>query len=508
MCGILFTTNSEIAEDKFTSALRMMKHRGPDSEGLENVSGLWLGHVRLKIQDLDDRSNQPYISTDGRYIIIFNGEIYNYEELARAHGISQKTTSDTEVLIELYSKYGKDMLQFLNGMFAFVIYDKIDRSVFVARDRLGIKPLYVSSHKGHMYLASEIAPLLALTDDRRLDDVGVRQYRKLRTFFRGHTLYSSVKMFPAGHFMMNGKISKYWELPNGDKNPPSDEELRDLIETSVKYRCISDVAVGSYLSGGLDSTIVAALSKKPDTWTVGFKDFNEFKWAKKASNKFGSTHHEIVIDKDEYLSTAQMMIRQRMEPLSVPNEVLLYSMTKQVQIKNSVVLSGEGADELFFGYDRIYRWAASNKWDIHEFSRLYSYGSNDDIEIVEYALEPYLKCANALETVSSFFQISHLHGLLRRLDNSTMMCSVEARVPFVDHRLIERLSSVGINYKMQDGVVKAPLKRLYAEIIPKEIIERKKIGFPVPVDIIFENNGSAGNMDSWLEFNLNEVMIY
>jgi asparagine synthase (glutamine-hydrolysing) len=202
------------------------------------------------------------------------------------------------------------------------------------------------------------------------------------------------------------------------------------------------------------------------------------------------------------------MIQKRREPLSVPNEVMLHKMTSEIKKKNTVILSGEGADELFFGYDRIFRWAANNKQlDFAEFSRLYSYGSHEDTEIVEDALGPFMHHKHTIDIVAHFFQVAHLQGLLRRLDNATMLCSVEARVPFVDHHpLIERMAGVSFDYRMEDGEVKSPLKRIFRDLVPSAIIERKKVGFPVPLERIpFPNKPGKNPMDRWLEFNLSEL---
>lgn len=508
MCGVLFTTDPAVTEDAFRAALESLHHRGPEATGYARIGQYQLGHKRLKILDLDNRSNQPFFSSDGRYALIFNGEIYNYRELAREHGIQQRTTSDTEVIVELYAKFGPRFLVWLNGMFAFVILDTLTQEVFVARDRLGVKPLYMCCRDGKLKLASEIAPVLALSGISKFDEVGLRQYRKLRTFFNGRTAYEGIEMFPAGHYMLSGKLHRYWQLPESPQAPPTDAELRQLISDSVQRRLIADVPVGSYLSGGLDSTIVAALAHKPHTWTVGFADHNEFDWGRLAAEHIHTTHHEVLITPEEFVTLASEMIRKRREPLSVPNEILIYKMTSEVKQHNTVILSGEGADELFFGYDRIFRWAAQAKtWDLEEFARLYCYGSNADLEIVEDALVPFMHRQTPLDIVAHFFQVAHLHGLLRRLDNSTMLCAVEARVPFVDHHpLIERMAAVPFNYRMKDGDIKSPLKRIFQDLVPPPIIRRKKIGFPVPLEIIpFAGPKGVTPMDNWLDFNLSEL---
>lgn len=508
MCGILFTNDPEIDQIHFLDALELMTHRGPDApSGYQRIGPASLGHRRLKILDLDDRSNQPFFSADGRYVMVYNGEIYNYRELASQYGIQQRTSGDTELLIELYARMGPNMLPLLNGMFAFVILDTKLGEIFAARDRLGIKPLYWRRSQGIITLSSEIAPILALHGTPALDTLGVRQFRKLRTFFNGRTLYSGIEMFPAGHYLLSGKLIRYWQMPEGPAEAPGDEELQDLLASAVDLRCISDVPVGSYLSGGIDSTIVAALAAKPHTWTVGFADFNEFEWADLAASQLQAKHTAILVKEEEFLESAAEMIRKRREPLSVPNEVLLYEMTRKVKELNTVVLSGEGADELFYGYDRIFRWAHSHPWDLRRFTELYSYGSCDDLEIVEDAVGPFIGRGSALGIVAAFFQSAHLHGLLRRLDNSTMQCSVEARVPFVDHRLVERLAGVPYEYRMADDIVKAPLKRVFARLIPHAIIAREKVGFPVPLGRLPFGTDSAGTpMDHWLDFNLDVLL--
>lgn len=506
MCGLLFVKNFPVHTERFEYAVDAMSHRGPDARGISVLEDpghkLLLGHRRLKILDLDPRSDQPFTSPDGQHSIIFNGEIYNYRELAQRHSIPLTTTSDTELLLLLYLKLGTRMLAQLNGMFAFVITDNRTGSYFAARDRLGIKPLYVFRRSESVIFSSEVRPILEITGSSDIDPFGLRQYRKLRTFFNGRTLYNDIKMFPAGSFELDGKLERYWELPDGEQADPHDEEVRDLLKSAVAYRCISDVPVGSYLSGGLDSTIVAALAEKPDTWAVGSAGNNEFEYARLAADKIGSRHHEVVFEEAGFLDACRMLVRERMEPLSVPNEVPLYLMTRQVKERNTVVLSGEGADEAFFGYDRIFRWAAAAEYfDLREFDRLYSYGTHPDPEVLEDVLSPFRHFRRPLSIVAAFFQIAHLHGLLRRLDNSTMRCGVEARVPFVDHRIVERMAGVGVGYRMQDGIVKAPLKRAFADLVPSPIINRKKVGFPVDLASIFGVPQEAA-MDRWLEFNL------
>ena len=506
MCGILFTNDPNVNQKAFLDDLHSMKHRGPDAPGgYVSYKDNQLGHNRLKIIDLNNRSNQPLKSKNKKYDIIFNGEIYNYDELAKKYKLEMITKSDTEVLLELYILLGPKMLQELNGMFSLVIYNNQTSEIFVARDRLGIKPLYFTQKHNFITLSSEISPIIQLYNFSEIDDIGIRQYKKLRAFFNGRTYLKNIQMFPAGHFMEKNKLQKYWSLPIGEKDYPKDDDLIDLLKSSVEYRCISDVEVGSYLSGGIDSTLIASLAKKVHSWTVGFNSLNEFEWGKLGAEFIGTSHHEILFEEENFLNSAKLMIKKRKEPLSVPNEVLLYEMTKQVKTKNTVVLSGEGADELFFGYDRIFAWAQQNKWDLDSFDNYYSYGSHKDNEIIEDVLAPFMNYGECIDIVAAFFQVAHLHGLLRRLDNATMLCSVEARVPFVDHRLVEKMAGVPFNYRFQNGISKFPLKKLFKNYLPKKIINREKIGFPVPISKIFNNK--INPMDQWLEFNMHTLNI-
>ncbi len=507
MCGILAVIGRKLDKQKLDKALQLMHHRGPDYGAStlfkKKNTEVYLGHKRLAILDLDPRANQPF--SIGPLSITYNGEIYNYIELAKEHKLKLHTESDTEVVLAMYKKYGKDCLQYFNGMFAFVIYNSSTGEVFAARDRLGIKPLYLYEKNKLKIFSSELAPILELVESD-IDEFAVRQYLKLRMTVKNHTIYSDIRFFPPAHYMQNDQLCRYWDLDISLKEPPSDEELYSLISQAVKLRKRADVPLGCYLSGGLDSTILSYLVKPEHVWTVGFPELNEFKWSTLANQQLKSKLHQILVHKNEFIQTGKKMIQERKEPLSVPNEILIYLMTKEVKKENTVILSGEGADELFWGYDRIFKWAKRQKnFDLRGFDKKYCYGSHRDDEVLDYALEG-IPGKTTLEKTAYYFQIVHLQGLLRRLDNSTMRCSVEARVPFVDHLLIERLAGVPFEWRMGNSF-KEPLKRIFKELIPKEIIERKKVGFPVPLENIFQKQSQSTPMDAWLQFNLQTLKI-
>ncbi|MDG1545057.1 MAG: asparagine synthase (glutamine-hydrolyzing) [Candidatus Poseidoniia archaeon] len=487
MCGILGIFGFEF--DKTVESLHLQNHRGPDNTGIWEENGVFLGHKRLSILDLNIRSNQPFQL--GNEIIIFNGEIYNYRELAKQHDLDLITTSDTEVVLLMYQKYKEKCLDYFNGMFSFIIFNVVNKKYFVARDRLGIKPLYWHhSSKFKDIFSSEVSSIKNLIPTT-IDPFSIRQYKKLRMCVNNDTFFKEINMFPAAHYMYSGdEPRRYWDIDLDEKEAPTDVELFELLSSSVSYRAIADVNVGSYLSGGLDSTIITALLKPENSWTVGFKELNEFKWAQLASDRYQTEHEALVIDEKLFWETMEFMVRKRGEPLSVPNEVLIYLMTKRVKTRNTVVLSGEGADELFFGYDRIFKWAKlTDEFDISGFDEKYCYGKHNDSEVLDYALSE-TKGQTCLEKVNYYFLTNHIQGLLRRLDNSTMLCSVEGRVPFLDHRLIDRLAGVSFDWKM-GSTFKSSLKRAFSKIVPKDIIQRKKMGFPVPI-----------SYDNWIEKNL------
>ena len=503
MCGVLFTNKKNLRAEDSKRALKLMKHRGPDNQNFYFKNGIFLGHARLSIIDLDKRADQPF--RHNNLLLSYNGEIYNYKELILEHNLTVTTKSDTEVVLLMYEKYGKECLNYFNGMFAFIIFNEESNKLFVARDRLGIKPLYFTNIGDEWIFSSEIASILDL-EESEFDEFGIRQYRKLRMTIKGHTIYKKIKMFPPAHYFIDGKFQRYWDLDMEEKKAPSYEKLKWFIEDAIKLRKRSDVPVGSYLSGGLDSTVLTYVLKPSNTWTVGFKEMNEFEWSELANHGINTTHHKTLVDRELFLSTLIWMLKKRQEPLSVPNEVLIYLMTKDVKKNNTVVLSGEGADELFFGYDRIFKWAHSASiLDLKTFDEKYCYGSHRDDEVVDFAIQN-LPGKNVEDNIAYFFQIIHLQGLLRRLDNSTMLCSVEARVPFVDHRLVELLAGTPFHWRMGKSF-KDPLKKIFKDIIPKQIINRKKIGFPVPLDNIFINNNShKSSMDNWLNFNINHLL--
>lgn len=497
MGGLLFTNDSRISIEQFNKALGKLNYNETEYSSKEYYR-YKVGSVSLR------RGKKASVFSNNRYVIVMTGSIYNLKQLSKQYQIHEGIQSDAEILLELYINLGANILNYLNGMFAFIILDTVQDQCFVARDRIGGKPLYYINTGTYFTFSSEISSLLYLSDSVQFDQFSIRQYRKLRACFNQRTIYKGIYMFPPGSYMFNGKIHKYWSYSTDFKEIPSDEELTELINSAILLRVEPNQSIGSLLSGGLDSTIVTALSGARETWTVGLKEQNEFKWSDLAAKHLGTNHNKLIVTPESFIQLSKEIIQLSGDVISVPNEVFLYYLMKKARERNSILLCGEGADELFFGYDRIFRWAnQAKRWDIEEFSLLYSYGSHEDLEVVEDAVGPFLNDKSPINIVSSFFQVAHIHSLLRRLDRASTISGVEARGPFLDYKLIERMSGVPFSYRMKQGEIKSPLKQIFRNIVPQEIIERPKVGFPVKLEMVLDQ-GLKGETytDKWFEYNL------
>ncbi|CCH49302.1 asparagine synthase (glutamine-hydrolyzing) [Pseudodesulfovibrio piezophilus] len=575
MCGFLGIVASQalsIDRERFRRALNLQRHRGPDGSGVHWGPRHALGHRRLSIIDLNDRSAQPMCTEDGRFCLVFNGEIYNFKEIrSRLHGLGHRfcRESDTEVLLHAYEEWGTDCLEMMQGMFAFAVLDTASGKVVLARDRLGIKPLYYSRHGETLYFASEIKSILAMLDGMpAFNERAAASYLSFRQPLEQDTFYQGIHSLRPGHILTFDKerlhTIQWWDCAQCIEEQRDDkgeafyaDRLRELLTSSIRYRMISDVPVGAYLSGGVDSsaiaTIMAGLSSDPvSTFTIGFTEdgYNEFPYARMVAEQAGTTHHEILLGSTAYMEDMERLIRLKDAPLSVPNEIPLNRMSAELKRHITVVLSGEGADELFWGYGRIFRSAfdyqrmvalENGEYPPQEASQLTAaltaaYGqaifpSKLDHFLAKYRYVPLCEQQRLLDkdvvrsaevmhrkTFSRLFRTAgddyanniayaftkiHLEGLLRRVDSSTMATSVEARVPFLDHRLVEFAFSVPSHHKLrwkspeaeQAGkllaaddisehldIPKYILKKSASKLLPHDILYRKKQGFPVPLD--------------------------
>jgi len=588
MCGILgqinLGTTGDIDKVKFKKALDLQEHRGPDDSDIYMEDTFIFGHRRLSIIDLDSHAKQPMVSKCGNYILVFNGEIYNYNEikdelLEKGYGFT--TSSDTEVLLYAYIEYGVDCIEKFIGMFAFAIQDKVNNLTYIVRDRLGIKPLYYTSQDDKFIFSSEIKSILELDKkEREINNNAVSSYFSFRYPILNDTFFNDISSLAPAHYIKISnnemKTIEYWNVAEKFKEQKNDKgeeyyikELRNILESSIKYRMISDVPFGAFLSGGVDSSVITAIMAKNSsepikTFTIGFEEegFNEFEYAKIVADKYKTKHREIVLSGEDYIETMENLISYKDAPLSVPNEVPLYLMSKELKKYITVVLSGEGADEIFGGYGRIFRSpydlerlenldkldlsvdekdefirALIKKYgvdtfsnEIEHFMNVYSYTSLSDkkellssdinLEKIENLfIDKFMSYFNELEADPYYnklmyaFEKIHVVGLLHRADMTTMATSVEARVPFVDHRVVEFAFSIPLKYKLKwnsekdkekakflmsdkiSEVYDTPkyiLKKAYEDILPKEILYRKKMGFPVPL-----NNWFGGQFNEY-----------
>ncbi len=543
MCGIAgFSSVGKIdkIDGRLSRMLSSMYHRGPDADGKVIINNqLALGQRRLAIIDLDPRSDQPMYSDRGN-IIVYNGEVYNYKDIKNNLSYDFKTKSDTEAILIGIDLKGIDWtINQCNGMFAFSYYDVNSHVMYIARDRMGIKPLYYYAKEGLFVFSSEIKGILnsgfvkaELYEDAIDEYLGNRYVRAPYTFFK------DIYQVLPGHYLVvdeQCKVSdiEYWHLPEQFNTNKSFDEIGILqefgakLEESICRRMISDVPLGTYLSGGVDSSLisaVAALNKSDplETFTIGFPEMNEFSYAKEVATKYGTHHHELLMSDSNYFSMMEEVIGFKDAPLGVPNEIPLTHMSKELKKFITVVLSGEGADELMGGYGRIFRsgFDYTNHPDVapsfydyfigqyeyvpRSFRNKYVKNKCEIREIFDEKIKNEFMCTSHEEAIFRFFHNYHVKGLLQRCDSTTMLASVEARVPFLDHTLIEyvynnvpydlklnwrssnrRQLASGLMAKDYSEVFDTPkylLKELAYKYLPINVIERKKVGFPVPLD--------------------------
>jgi len=519
-----------------------LARRGPDSSGMVGYHDMtFLGHRRLAILDLSSRANQPMMDQFGQYSIVFNGEIVNFKDIRKALACDFRTTSDTEVIINAVREKGLNwLLERAIGMFAFVLYDHHNRGLIMARDQFGIKPLYYALTGAFLVVASSPEAILRSgLLQAELNPYAVDDYFAYRYALENHTFFKGISQVAAGHYYSissEGDFQdvQYYELPRLNqfsrvKESEVTDELEDIIRKVIRRWLISDVPVGTFLSGGVDSSLLTALAAEKinqvQTYTIGFNDrvTNEFEYSDLVAKQYGTRHHKIVIDIDRYLNFDlwDELTGFKGAPLGVPNEVPLAIMSKELSEDVTIVLSGEGADELFGGYGRIYqspfdfinREERGSFFDY--FINCYEYlprkFRNDFLmgEPHEYRnhrdeqqRDEFNKHSNE-ENVFRFFLKTHLKGLLQRLDNSTMFASVESRPPFLDKELVEfvftriplnmkiqwksvddrksAMSMLAGQYSEKLDIPKYILKKVSERYLPKSIIYRPKLGFPIPL---------------------------
>jgi len=522
MCGVIGYNWED--REKIKGMVSGMIHRGPDHQGFFVDNGVSLGHARLSIIDLSEKGQQPM--TFASLVIVYNGEIYNFEELRRdleKKGHTFKSRTDTEVVVHAYAEWGSDCLGKFNGMFAFCIYDRKRHEWFLARDRLGIKPLYYHFSNDRFIFSSDMRSLLHVAG-REIDLGALNDYFTYRFTPGEQTLIKGVKRLKPAHFMYfkDGKLTErsYWKLGFSDNHLSLDEnagQVVSLLKTSIKRRLISDVPIGVFLSGGLDSSAIVALLADMgcaalDTFNVCFDgdETQDSKFAKIVAKEFGTRHHQIDVSVDA-ISLLSEVVDYLGEPIGDAAVIPTYLMSRETKKNVTVVLSGEGADELFAGYSK-YHFLNMSRYlpplplpfkggllkrvfglcdrDIvrkyHHFVCVFSPEERHQLipEAGEgvFDPEPFFQEKNFLDNLLNFDMRTWLpNDLLHKVDAMTMAHSLEARVPFLDHELVEFAATIPASQKMTLWRNKIVYRQAIKRLLPGKIAGRRKQGFSIPL---------------------------
>lgn len=556
MCGIngilKRNASANVTEEIITSMNKQLIHRGPDAEGIFLNKDIGLGHRRLKIIDLAGGA-QPMFSHDKNIVVIFNGEIYNFKEIRRhleSKGYTFKSKSDTETIIYAYMEYGIDCVSQFRGMFGIAIYDINQKKLTILRDRLGIKPVYYYLDENILVFSSEIKPIITALNrkpDVHLDSLDF--YMSVGYVPGENTLFDNIKKLQPGHFLtvQNNQVTikQYWDLYQNPPLEPSFEEalerFEELAEESVKLRMISDVPLGAFLSGGLDSSMIVALMSRlggntVKTFSVGYRDqpeANELGYAKIVADHYKTDHHEFLLEPLDFFNSLETLVEHTEEPIIESAGVALFQLSQLAREHVTVILSGEGGDEILAGYplyqimpkvDRLHRlvrhlptsltqrvghYLSDNEkrtkyWDWLQLPQHKRYQgiSNDVTASIKGRMYADPQLLNSHAATSRYFETLYNHhssgtdlqkmtytdvkswlpdDLLVKADKMTMAASLELRVPFLDHKLVEFATSLPDHYRLRGKKGKYLLKKLGHNLLPHEIIHRKKKGFPVPI---------------------------
>jgi len=522
MCGICgqFRFDSEnVSSKSLTSMMSKLARRGPDSSGKWLEGKIGFGHQRLSIIDLSSHGNQPMVDDLLKLTLVFNGTIYNYKSLRSqliGKGYSFFSHSDTEVIIKSYHYWGEDCVKYLDGMFAFCMWDKSNQKLFIARDRIGIKPLYYNLSNKAFTFASNSQALLTQELDKSVNPIALQQQLSLHGVVPApNTIINGIqKVKPATVITINTKgILKektYWH-PNANRSKRniSDEDYiekaHELLTAAVTKRmAAADVPIGVLLSGGLDSSLLVALLKEAGhedirTFSIGFEDIDnesgsEFEYSDQIVSKFKTQHQKYVVSNAEVLPRLSEAVMNMAEPMVGQDAVAFYLLSEQVSKHIKVVLSGQGADEAFAGYFWYPRMATEKGDEIERFSKHYVDRPHE--EYLQAVMPTYQGDNHTSNWLNKEFAKTGADSFIdkvfrtditkiivddpvKRVDNMTMAWGLEARVPFLDTELVEWALKMPANLKMkQDG--KYPLKKIARELLPSSVIDRKKGYFPMP----------------------------
>ncbi len=551
MCGICgFVGN--YSRDLLEKMTDIMSHRGPDDRGFYKDDDVGLGHRRLSIIDLQS-GHQPIFNENDSIVLIYNGETYNFSTLREdllKKGHQFKTRTDSEVIVHLYEEHGERCVDYLRGMFAFAIWDKKKKELFLARDRFGIKPLYFTETSSGIFIfASEIKSILQIPDVKReIDPIAVDQYFTFRYVPENRTMFKNIYKLEPGHILIrknnNNEIKQYWDIsfdnkPFFEKNENEvAQQLTELLQESIKLRLISDVPLGAYLSGGLDSSFMVALmsricSEPLETFSIGFDDekWDESLYSDLIAEEFHTNHHKLRAE-SKAIELIEKVIWHLDEPMADAATIPTYMMSKLTREYVTVVLSGEGADEIFAGYDKYKVLTSGNAiksvvfspffnllsqipyrnikatrlceylGNVHDIARAYirlqsvfsekeksflysdeykkTLGNvNSSVEIIQKYITKFDDVLNNLLYVDIKTWLPN--DVLLKNDKMTMANSIEARVPFLDHVFAEYCAHIPVKMKLKGLTDKYILRKAMQSVVPDTIIKRKKHGFTVPI---------------------------
>lgn len=551
MCGIsgFYSKQNRFTEQELRLANTCMAHRGPDADGFyfsENKQ-VGLGHRRLSILDLSTAANQPMFSHNGRYVMVFNGEVYNFKEIAARLDIHTNTTSDTEVILEAFARKGPECVHLFNGMFAIAIYDTGKDEMYLLRDRLGVKPLYYFEHENAIAFSSEMKALRQLKyvkDNTTVYKPAIATFLYSGYIPEPYTIYTNVRKLPAGSYAVvkNGvtEIKSYWK-PEERIRPQvlsdygqAKAELKELLTSSVKYRMISDVPFGTFLSGGIDSSIVTAMAQSVSaepvkTFSIGFKEakYNESEYARAVAKHLGTNHHEFTVTENDALQLMDRMLEAYDEPYADSSAIPTMLVSKLARQHVTMTLSGDGGDELFLGYG-AYNWAkrlnnprlktwrkpaaallsllpsrykragtvinypTEERIKSHIFSQEQYFFSEAELNkmlLPVWQAEPLFneqfKTARKLSVAEeqALYDVKYYlkDDLLTKVDIASMQFSLEVRTPFLDYRVVEFALNLDETLRKKEGVAKYLLKEVLYDYVPKAMFDRPKWGFSIPL---------------------------
>ena len=564
ICGLVADDPSELpTAERLEAAAELLRHRGPDDWGAyfsprEPGPAAALAHRRLSIIDLDG-GKQPMSNEDGSVWVSFNGEIYNFPSLQKeleASGHQFRTRSDTEVLVHAYEEYGEQFITRLRGMFAFALWDERERRLLLARDRLGQKPLYYARKDGLLAFASQPKAIFAMADfERRIDPQALDAYLTYQYVPHPRSIYRDLNKLPPAHYLVyqegNLKLERYWQIDASSETEMTEEEacerVREGLRESVKMRMVSEVPLGGFLSGGIDSSIVVGLmaeasSRPVETFSIGFEEpeFDELAHARAVAERFGTSHHELVV-RPKALEILPALADHFDEPFGDSSAIPCYYLAEMTRRHVTVALSGDAGDECFAGYRRyravklaalldrlpapVRRLLGAGFWqklpspaDLKSARRqlrrmlaglalpereryfhwmaIFSDAARHSLYTPEFRervnpehpfgfLDRYYEEAGSRDFVSAAAYAdlhTYLPGdLLTKVDVSSMAHSLEARAPFLDHPLVELAASLPSRMKLRGRQGKYILKRAFADLLPPDILRRRKMGFGVPI---------------------------